>query len=282
VRTRVVDDAEVDQGEPLGSSPLDLVDRAGPGLEVEVRWRSRRRDLLVGLDAYARSVPRIQRPVGVEIGDVVPGVPRRWEALEPEGGLADDVDALLRHRRELAPEIVERVPVEAAGAVLQLRGVDEVRGADLRDMDLQRRVLADEDARGAGVVEMDMAEQQMAQVGELDAALLEPSLERWDAARRPAVEEREPVVGLDEIGADYALGASMVEVDQVGDPAILAGSSLLGNYGLLDHEEVAVPLDGALEILVLMSGSEEEPRWMRTDVGVLRRRETDGVDAGDI
>jgi hypothetical protein len=80
-------------------------------------------------------------------------------------------------------------------------------------MDLQLRVLADEDPRGAGVVEMDVAEQQMAQIRELDAVLLEPPLERRDAARRPAVEQREPVVGLDEVATDDALDAAVVEVD---------------------------------------------------------------------
>jgi hypothetical protein len=74
-------------------------------------------------------------------------------------------------------------------------------------------VLAHEDARGAGVVEMDVAEEQMAQVCELEAVLPEPSFERRDAARGPAVEEREPVVGLDEIAPDDPLGATMVEVD---------------------------------------------------------------------
>jgi hypothetical protein len=43
--------------------------------------------------------------------------------------------------------------------------------------------------------------------------LLELSFERRDAARRPAVEEREPVVGLDEVAPDDALVAAMVEVD---------------------------------------------------------------------
>ena len=75
----------------------------------------------------------------------MPGMPGGRERLEPEGGLADDVDVLFRHRRELAPEVVERVAVEAAGAVLQLRRVDEVRGADLGDVDLQLRVLPDEE-----------------------------------------------------------------------------------------------------------------------------------------
>jgi hypothetical protein len=74
-------------------------------------------------------------------------------------------------------------------------------------------MLAYEHTRGACVVEVDVAEEQVAQVRELEAVLLEPSFERRDAARRPAVEEREPVVGLDEVAPDDALVAAMVEVD---------------------------------------------------------------------
>ena len=213
MRTGVVDDPEVDEGEPLGLSAFDLVDRALPGLEVEVGWRSRRRDLPVRLDANACRITRVQRPVGAEIGDVMPGVPLRREGLQPEGHLADDADALLWHRRELAPEVVERIAVEAASAVFQLRRVNEMRGAELRDVDLELRVLAHEDARGAGVVEVDVAEDQVTQVCELEAVLLEPSFERRDAARGPAVEERESVVGLEEVAPDDPLGAAMVEVD---------------------------------------------------------------------
>jgi hypothetical protein len=143
----------------------------------------------------------------------VPGVPLCREGLEPERCLADDVDVLLRHRRELAPEVVERVAVEAAGAVLELRRVGEVRGADLGDVHLQLRVSAHEDAGGAGVIEVDVAEEEVAEVFELQAALLQPPLERRDATRRPAVEERQPVVGLDEVAADDSLVAAVMEVD---------------------------------------------------------------------
>jgi hypothetical protein len=97
--------------------------------------------------------------------------------------------------------------------VFEFRRVDEMRGADLGDVDLQLRVLTDEDARGPGVVEVDVAEEQVAQFCELEAVLLEPPFERRDAARGPAVEEREPVVGLDEVAPDDALVAAVVEVD---------------------------------------------------------------------
>ena len=95
----------------------------------------------------------------------------------------------------------------------KLNRLRTMRGAELGDMDLELRVLAHEHARGAGVVEVDVAEEQVAQVRELEAVLLEPSFERRDAARGPAVEEREPVVGLEEVAPDDPLGAAMVEVD---------------------------------------------------------------------
>ena len=112
----------------------------------------------------------------------------------PTTCVADDVDVLGRDGYELAPEPVERVAVEPAGARFELRRVDHVRGSDLRDVNLQRRMLADERARRAGVVEMDVREEQMPDVGELEPTLGEPGLQVLDAGRRAAVEERGAVV----------------------------------------------------------------------------------------
>jgi hypothetical protein len=57
-------------------------------------------------------------------------------------------------------------------------------------------VQADEHACGAGVVEVDVAQQQVAEVRERETTLLEPALERRNAAGRAAVVERETVLGL--------------------------------------------------------------------------------------
>jgi hypothetical protein len=65
-------------------------------------------------------------------------------------------------------------------------------------------------------------------IGECEPAVCEASFECGDAARRPAVEERGPVLGLEEVTADDPLGTDVVKVDQVGDPAIVAGSSTKG------------------------------------------------------
>ncbi len=84
------------------------------------------------------------------------------------------MDVRLRHRRQLAPERVELVAVEAARAALEPGGIDQVRRADLRDVHLKARVLAHKGSCRARVVEVDVREQEVAHVGEGQAALGEP------------------------------------------------------------------------------------------------------------
>ena len=141
-------------------------------------------------------------------------VPRRGEDLEPEEAVADGVDVALGDGRELAPERVERRPVEPARARLELRRVDEVRRADLGDVHLQPRALAHERARGSRVVEVDVREEQVADVGEVEAALGESGLQVRDAGRRAAVEERGPVDRVEEVAPDHVL-LEVVEVDRL-------------------------------------------------------------------
>ncbi len=137
------------------------------------------------------------------------------EAVEPEHACADDVHVLRRHRRELAPERVERVAVQPARAALEPRRVDEVRRADLGDVHLERGMLAHEHARRAGVVEVDVAQQQVPDVGELQPARGQPGLQRLDRRARAAVEQRRPVVRLEEVRRDRPLRAVMVQVDRL-------------------------------------------------------------------
>ena len=125
------------------------------------------------------------------------------------------MDVLLRHGRELAPEPVEVVAVEPARARLEPRRVDEVRRPDLGDVHLEAGMLANQRARGAGVVEMDVREQQVAHVVQHEAALGQLRLQRRDAGRRPAVLEREPVVGLEQVDADDALGTFVVQIKRI-------------------------------------------------------------------
>jgi hypothetical protein len=53
VITRLVDDAEVDEGEPIGCAQLELVDRALPRLEVDLRRRRDGPDRALGHDPDA-------------------------------------------------------------------------------------------------------------------------------------------------------------------------------------------------------------------------------------
>jgi hypothetical protein len=60
---------------------------------------------------------------------------------------------------------------------------------------------------------MDVAQQEVPEVGEREPAVCQSPLECRDAARGPAVEQREAVVGLDEVATDDAFGAAVKEVD---------------------------------------------------------------------
>jgi hypothetical protein len=65
------------------------------------------------------------------------------------------------------------------------------------------------------MVEMDVREEKMPHVAELDAARAEGIVERRHAARRAAVEQREAIVRLEEIGADAARVAEVEEVERL-------------------------------------------------------------------
>src|SRR5262249_17089250 len=209
----VVRDAEVDECKPRGSAALELVDRLQPGVRVELRRRGRRQHLAVRLDANACCIPGVQRPVGRQVADVMARVAGSREADEIQHALADDADVCLRHRGQLAPQVVERIAVEPARARLQPARVEGMRRADRRHVHLERRVLAHQDAGGAGMVEVDVREQQVTDVLEREPARAQPVLQRLDACGRAAVEERGPVLGLQHVRTDDAFGAEVVEIE---------------------------------------------------------------------
>ena len=215
MRHRIVDDAEMDEREALGRAALDLVDGLLPAVDVDIGRRRRRHHVAARMDAHAGRVTCVERAVGVEIGDVMRRMPRRREAREADHLGADDVHVLRRHRRELAPEVVERVAVEAPRASLEPLRLDQVRRADLRHVHLERRVLADEHAGRARMVEVDVAQQQMPDVGELQAARGEARLQRIDGRRRAAVEEGRAVRAVEHVAPDRALDTIVKEIDRL-------------------------------------------------------------------
>ena len=130
-------------------------------------------------------------------------------------------------------------------------------------------MLADERARRARVVEMDVAEQEVADVGQREAAGGEPGLQRVDRRGRAAVEERRPVVGLEEVARDDAVAAMLRR--SIGSRSGTTGSyarrvyrlgmALRGGIDLGGTKIEAVVVDDASE--VLGSARRETPRTGR-------------------
>ena len=209
----VVERPEVDESQAARSAALDLVDRLPPGFEIELGRRARRQYEAARRNSHSCGVSRVQRAVGIEVGDVMPCVSRSREALETENSVSEGVDVSLGDRSQLSPQRVERCPIQSPRARLELRRVDEVRRADLGDVHLEPRMLAHENARRPGMVQVDVREKQVADVGEVEPTLREPCLQVRDACRRTAVEEREAVLRLEDIAADDAL-VEVVQVDR--------------------------------------------------------------------
>src|SRR3954451_14385277 len=82
-------------------------------------------------------------------------------------------------------------------------------------MHWEGRVLAHERAGSAGMVEVDVGKEQVAQVVQPQAAFPKCRIQLFDARRRSAVEQRRPVLGLDEVHTDDALGALVEEIERV-------------------------------------------------------------------
>ena len=140
----------------------------------------------------------------------------RREAVEAEHAVVGLPHVLLWHGRQLAPERVELVAVEPAGALLEPARVDEMRRPDRRDVYLQLGMLAHEHARGAGVVEVDVREQQVAHVVQFEPAQTQALLQHGHAGGGPAVEERRSLGRLQQVDADHPLAAEVQEVERVG------------------------------------------------------------------
>src|SRR6266511_2586404 len=121
-------------------------------------------------------------------------MPWSREALEPRREVTRDVHVLGGDGERLTVERLQRVAVEAPRRADQLRGVDNVRRADLGDVHLDVRVRAHDVPGCPCVVEVDVREEQMPDLREIDAAL-----ELGETRGGPAVEECRPLRRLDAI-----------------------------------------------------------------------------------
>ena len=169
------------------------------------------------LDADACCVAAVRSSVGVDVHDVMRGVPRGREAVQAEHSVPGDPDVRLGHGRQLPPERVEEVAVQPPRASFEARRLDEMRRPHIRHVHLQPWVLADEDAGGAGVVEMDVRQEHVPNVRELEPTLPKSVLQPVGGRRRPAVEERRAVLRVENVRADYTLGALVAEVERLGN-----------------------------------------------------------------
>ena len=141
-------------------------------------------------------------------------VPRRREGLVLEHPLAHDPHVLGRDGQQWAPEAVEVLAVEAAGAALEPLGLDQVGSADLADVHDEAGVLLDERSRRPCMVEVDMGEDEMAQIPDLEPVLRQSCTERLEAARGTAIDQR----GLGarvEVRGDDTLATEMLEVEEL-------------------------------------------------------------------
>ena len=211
---RRLDDTEMRKAKPRGAPRLDLVERAAPRLHVDV---GRRRDGGYegqGRDPDARGVAREARPVGAEERNVMGGMARRRQGVQVEDAVADPLHGLGGNRSQLAPQAVEVVTVEPAGAPLEPARVDEMRRPHLAHVYSKLWIAAGDEAGRAGVVEVDVREDEVAELLERQAALPECSFERSEAAARPAVDQRRLVSGQ-EVGRDDPRAPEVKEVEKL-------------------------------------------------------------------
>ena len=135
----------------------------------------------------------------VQVADVVRRVAGGGEALEPERrgrrrrGRSPPAPARAR------PRGVEGVAVEAARARLEPARVDDVRRADLGDVHLEPGCSRTSTPAAPAWSRWMCESSRWRTSVELEPALGEARLQRGDARRRPAVVERRPVVGLEQV-----------------------------------------------------------------------------------
>jgi pimeloyl-ACP methyl ester carboxylesterase len=149
--------------------------------------------------------------------------------------------------------------------------------ADRRHPHRQPGMLTDERTGGAGVVEMDVREEQVAEVGHLEAVLAQARVQVVERARRAAVEQRGAVVGLDQVRGDLAL------LEEVQVEGVQRSHNAIFAIGAVELR----PLRWIAAVLVVLALTAPAPagavgappkRLPRTDVLPFHYRAHDGVD----
>ena len=186
------------QEERLRPPPLDAGEAVVPRFEVDIRRRRRRHHVAVGhhLDACGVADEGDARVRG-EVAHVMRGVAGCVRHLERSPAFLDafaavkDDQRLLRHRRDLTPEAVHRVAVQARRARQQLPRIDQVRRSLRVNEDAQLGVLADQRPGRSGVIEMDMRNQERGDVTHGDPGPFELPFQGPERAGRSGIDERD-------------------------------------------------------------------------------------------
>ena len=139
---------------------------------------------------------------------------RRRPRFQLEQALADDLHGFRGNRGQLAPETVELVPVEPAGAPLEPAWIEEMRRPDLAHMHSQLRIPAGQDAGRARMVQVDVRQHEVTEILEREAVPAQRSLERPKAAARAAVDEHRLVAG-EQVRADDPRAPEVQEVEKL-------------------------------------------------------------------
>ncbi len=153
---------------PAASQPATSVDRAVPGLDVDVGRRRRREDVVRRRDPDAGDVADERGAARlVQEGDVMRGVAGRVldpERVEDRLAAREHVQVRLGHRRHLAPQVGQALLAaeEPGRARHELLRRGQVRRAALVHVDRRAGPAPHERAGHARVVEVDVREQDRA------------------------------------------------------------------------------------------------------------------------
>jgi hypothetical protein len=117
------------------------------------------------------------------------------------------------HWRELSPQLVHAITVDARRALDQLRRVHHVLDAALVHEHFDVRVRSDDRSCGAGVIEVDMSQQDVADVRPSDAVRLQPEFERLQTSGWTGIDDGDASMALHERGCYDLRAPTELEID---------------------------------------------------------------------
>src|SRR5688572_4273891 len=211
--------AEVRHEQRVGRPRFDAIETRSPGREIDV-WRRCRWQYVTAVDADSRGVPyECHAARRVQITHVMRGVARRVRDVERPAtrfypfATGEGDERIARHGRNLSPEPIHPIAVQARGALNQLARVGKVPRSALVNEHPDMRMPADDRAGGTAVVQMNVRQQDVPHVGPADTVLLKRELERGQAGRGPGIHERDAPRGLDDRSRDRLGSAEKHQID---------------------------------------------------------------------